>query len=294
MQYNADINDLVIKLLSLPYADGSLELARLCLRWRDYKQPQKKEIQKMLIDLGSEQEWFQSPKTEEYQAPRIRVGFADESDDEELANGLRPLGIDVTHLGRSDYDEEKEFWTNHENTLILHMKDLELFDKLSVKLLSDIDLRLRLSAVLQRDAARALGLRAVALTKEHYSLLHKAIVFVTETPTLLCDRLGIHHGEERPQRAHLTRPDARRLLSHAESYTEPMFHLTTSCLMHLSTLLIQARLLCAASGATADEDGNETVDTLCEISTSPELMRKLNSSLNSMFDLEKQLGSGGT
>ncbi|PQK08246.1 hypothetical protein BB8028_0001g03240 [Beauveria bassiana] len=294
MQYNADINDLVIKLLSLPYADGSLELARLCLRWRDYKQPQKKEIQKMLIDLGSEQEWFQSPKTEEYQAPRIRVCFADESDDEELANGLRPLGIDVTHLGRSDYDEEKEFWTNHENTLILHMKDLELFDKLSVKLLSDIDLRLRLSAVLQRDAARALGLRAVALTKEHYSLLHKAIVFVTETPTLLCDRLGIHHGEERPQRAHLTRPDARRLLSHAESYTEPMFHLTTSCLMHLSTLLIQARLLCAASGATADEDGNETVDTLCEISTSPELMRKLNSSLNSMFDLEKQLGSGGT
>ncbi|KAM3479560.1 hypothetical protein MY8738_005405 [Beauveria namnaoensis] len=248
----------------------------------------------MLIDLGSEQEWFQSSEAEEYQAPRVRLGFADESDDEELANGLRPLEIDDTHLGHSDYDEEKEFWTKHENTLLLHMKDLELFDKLSVKLLSDIDLRLRLSAVLQPDAACALGLRAVALAKEQYSLLHEAITFVTETPSLLRDRLGVHSGEERPQRAHLTRPDARRLLSHAESYTEPMFHLTTSCLMHLSTLLIQARLLCAASGATADEDGNESVDTLCKISTSPELMTKLNSSLNLMFDLQKQLGSGGT
>ncbi|KAF1739488.1 hypothetical protein CRV24_001423 [Beauveria bassiana] len=292
--YNADITDLVIELLSLPYAGGSLELARLCLRWRDYKQPQKKEIQKMLIDLGSEQEWFQSPQTEEYQAPRVMLGFGDEPDDEELANGLRPLEIDDTRLGHFDYDEEKEFWTNHENTLLLHMKDLELFDKLSVKLLSDIDLRLRLSAVLQSDAACALGLRAVALAKEHHSLLHEAITFVTETRTLLRDRLGIHPGEERPQRAHLTRPDAPRLLSRAESCTDSMFRLTTSCLMHLSTVLIQARLLCAASRATADEDGNETVDTLCEVSTSPELMRKLSSSLNSMFDLQKQLGSGGT
>ncbi|KAM3539216.1 hypothetical protein ARSEF1564_007874 [Beauveria bassiana] len=248
----------------------------------------------MLIDLGSEQEWFQSPEAEEYQAPRVRLGFADDSDDEEVANGLCSLEIADTHLGHSNYNEVKEFWTKHENTLLLHMKKLELFDELSVKLLSDIDLRLRLSAVLQRDAARALGLRAVALAKEHYSLLHKAIVFVTETRALLRDRLGIHPGEERPQRAHLTRPDARRLLSHAESYTYSMIHLTTSCLMHLSTLLIQARLLCAASRATADEDGNETVDTLCEVSTSPELMRKLNSSLNFMLDLQNQLGSGGT
>ncbi|OAA48962.1 hypothetical protein BBO_02007 [Beauveria brongniartii RCEF 3172] len=105
-QYDAYINDLVSELLSSPYADGSLELARLCLHWRDYKHPWKDEIQKMLIDFGSKQKWFQSPEAKGYQPARVRVGFADESDDEEFANRLRSLEIDDTHLVGFNCDEE--------------------------------------------------------------------------------------------------------------------------------------------------------------------------------------------
>ncbi|KAK8150780.1 hypothetical protein G3M48_008109 [Beauveria asiatica] len=94
--YHEDINPLVSELLTSNYAGGSLELARLCLRWGDHQHPRKDEIQTRLIDLGSEQEWFQSPDAENYQSPAVVsyiLGFADESDDEELANGLRPLEI---------------------------------------------------------------------------------------------------------------------------------------------------------------------------------------------------------
>ncbi|KAM3438188.1 hypothetical protein MY4824_003431 [Beauveria thailandica] len=109
------------------------KLARLCLRWRDYQHPRKDEIQTRLIDLGSEQEWFQTPDANDYQSPDAvgyRVGFADEAE-EELANELRSLEIDGIHLADLNYDEEEAFWSNRERSILSNKKKLKLWDELS-------------------------------------------------------------------------------------------------------------------------------------------------------------------
>ncbi|KAM3529811.1 hypothetical protein MY4038_005262 [Beauveria bassiana] len=200
----------------------------------------------MLINLGSEQEWFQSPHAKDYQSPATvsyRIGLTDES--EELANEMRSLEIDDTHLVDYGYHEEKAFWSNREKILFSYRRKLEpLYEQLA-KLLSDIERRQRPSVALRPDAAYALILRGLTLAEELYPLIEEASSSVNEIPHLLRDRPAI-----------FSMPDARRVLSRLFSYAEPVSHLTTCCLEHLSMLLgrLQMQLLQAVLGPTTDEE----------------------------------------
>jgi hypothetical protein len=103
------MNTLLRYLFSSDYSGAALPVVQLCLLFKGYQHPAKKEILAQLYEIGSRQDLFLSPRP-----PRrtIYIGFGDDDDDEDLHQHLGSLDLEdrvgsFAH-SRRDYGGGKE------------------------------------------------------------------------------------------------------------------------------------------------------------------------------------------
>ncbi|OAQ60347.1 hypothetical protein VFPPC_14821 [Pochonia chlamydosporia 170] len=275
-QQRYEISHLLSQLFASKYVDGSLEVARLCLLWKEYDHPRKETLIGRLIDLGSAQNWFQSPNSPEYLYPVIVGGGEDETGgtDVALAAEMGFLRLQGSNIPDCSAGEEIAVLARHHKTLAEQIMQVEMMGQKADQLAKFVALAIDLQATTNSPHVERLIMNIAGFSKDQYLMLQEIAMVVDAVPSLLLRDTDPIINEERPLRAIIHRPEIRVILDEISAKVELVVQLTISFVLQFSGLVAQGKVLCSASGLGNNEVGNKLMDTPLEFSDYVQNLRR--------------------
>lgn len=280
-----EVNILLRRLFASKYTNGGLDIARLCLLWKTHNHPAQQEVLDRLRELGSQQEWFHPPgpagSTSKFS---YYVGFGDAGSQTELEEKL-----DSLHIGGNAQSVDEEVVVARFRMQLSHqMTQLGKFEKVAAEVSSCVQLSITLQMTMSSPERTDLPESIADLAKDLYYRLTETTALVQAALPLLVGEVGVIRSEEQPKRCLIKRADGRNILDSVILDIERLANLAFRCLLLLSGLLAQGRLL-LRTGDPVDGATN----ALFEIPNDLEkYLAGLDSTVGGLRALREQLDTG--
>jgi len=263
LQQKQQIGAMVAELLTESYDGGGLQIARICLRWKQFDHPKKEEIMRRLVAVGNRQAWFQNGDSfirPAFVFPRIHVGFGDNASDELLNSKAALLTLQDDPF--TETPRMQDSITRNEDSILLKLRK-QMFTLLTKLRKMNAEI-MRLTAILQIDLDLQLTqfdsdksqilLQASDCMPDMFELLDEIVSQMGAIPALIMGDYGPIEDEEQPKRAICQRSDFRKILDDIILYTEPLVIQALSSLRCFSALLAHSRVVSISSAVTDDDE----------------------------------------